>query len=140
MVDVAALAEHLRALPGVRAKADIGLVAEVLGGADWYAGPGDDGAVLPDGGGAVTIFLDGVARERNLSLAAARSEAAYVNVAAESEADHTLELFITRPGAVRVFGVDVERDRAGAGISARNVEGLAAMRERIHRSPAGDVA
>jgi selenophosphate synthetase-related protein len=53
--DLAALAGHLRALPGVRAKADIGLVADVLGGGDWYAGPGDDGAVLPDGAGAVVV-------------------------------------------------------------------------------------
>jgi selenophosphate synthetase-related protein len=53
--DLAALADHLRALPGVRAKADIGLVAEVLGGGDWYAGPGDDGAVLPDGPGHVVV-------------------------------------------------------------------------------------
>jgi selenophosphate synthetase-related protein len=37
----------------VLAKADIGLVAEVLGDGDWYAGPGDDGAVLPDGPGSV---------------------------------------------------------------------------------------
>ena len=53
--DLAALAGHLRALPGVRAKADIGLVAEVLGGGDWFAGPGDDGAVLPDGAGSVVV-------------------------------------------------------------------------------------
>ena len=53
MADLEALAERLRALPGVRAKADIGLVAEVLGDGDWYAGPGDDGAVLPDGPGSV---------------------------------------------------------------------------------------
>jgi len=53
--DLASLAGHLRALPGVRAKADIGLVADVLGGGDWYAGPGDDGAVLPDGAGAVVV-------------------------------------------------------------------------------------
>ena len=53
--DLAGLADHLRALPGVRAKADIGLVADVLGGGDWYAGPGDDGAVLPDGAGAVVV-------------------------------------------------------------------------------------
>jgi selenophosphate synthetase-related protein len=55
VTDLAALAEHLRALPGVRAKADIGLVADVLGGADRYAGPGDDGAVLPGGGGSVVV-------------------------------------------------------------------------------------
>jgi selenophosphate synthetase-related protein len=54
-LDLTALASHLRGLPGVRAKADIDLVAEVLGGGDWYAGPGDDGAVLPDGAGAVVV-------------------------------------------------------------------------------------
>jgi selenophosphate synthetase-related protein len=53
--ELAALAGRLRALPGVRAKADIGLVADVLGGGDWYAGPGDDGAVLPEGSGAVVV-------------------------------------------------------------------------------------
>jgi selenophosphate synthetase-related protein len=49
------LAQGLRRLPGVLAKADIGLVAEVLGPADWYAGPGDDGAVLPAGDGHVVV-------------------------------------------------------------------------------------
>ncbi len=55
MTDLAALAGALRQLPGVRAKADIALVAEVFGGGDWYAGPGDDGAVLPDGEGQVVV-------------------------------------------------------------------------------------
>jgi hypothetical protein len=53
--DLASLADHLRRLPGVLAKADIGLVADVLGGGDWYAGPGDDGAVLPEGSGHVVV-------------------------------------------------------------------------------------
>jgi hypothetical protein len=53
--DLASLAGHLRGLPGVLAKADIGLVADVLGGGDWYAGPGDDGAVLPEGVGHVVV-------------------------------------------------------------------------------------
>ncbi len=52
---VAELAAHLRQLPGVRAKADIGLVSEVFGEVDWYSGPGDDGAVLPAGTGAVVV-------------------------------------------------------------------------------------
>src|SRR3954470_21076566 len=55
MADLEARAERLRGLPGVRAKADIGLVAEVLGSGDWFAGPGDDGAVLPDGSGSVVV-------------------------------------------------------------------------------------
>ena len=52
LTELDALAPACARLPGVRAKADIGLVAEVLGGGDWYAGPGDDGAVLPDGDGS----------------------------------------------------------------------------------------
>lgn len=55
MSELEALAQGLRDLPGVRAKAHIGLVAEVFGGGDWYAGPGDDGAVLPPGEGSVVV-------------------------------------------------------------------------------------
>jgi selenophosphate synthetase-related protein len=55
MDDPDALAARLRELPAVRAKADIGLVADVLGDGDWFAGPGDDGAVLPDGAGHVIV-------------------------------------------------------------------------------------
>ena len=39
---VAAVLAH----PGLRAKAEIGLVGEVLGGSDWISGPGDDGAPI----------------------------------------------------------------------------------------------
>lgn len=55
MTDLEALAGAVRQSPGVLAKADIGLVAEVFGGGDWYAGPGDDGAVLPPGDGHVVV-------------------------------------------------------------------------------------
>lgn len=55
MTELDILALGLRRLPGVLAKADIGLVAEVLGPVDWYAGPGDDGAVLPPGDGQVVV-------------------------------------------------------------------------------------
>lgn len=55
MTELEALARGLRESPGVLAKADIGLVAEVFGGGDWYAGPGDDGAVLPAGEGSVVV-------------------------------------------------------------------------------------
>jgi selenophosphate synthetase-related protein len=54
-LELDALAEGLRRSPGVVAKADIGLIAEVLGAGDWYAGPGDDGAVLPPGEGHVVV-------------------------------------------------------------------------------------
>ncbi len=55
MTELEQLAAALRALPGVQSKAAIGLVAEVFGGGDWYAGPGDDGAVLPHGEGQVVV-------------------------------------------------------------------------------------
>jgi uncharacterized protein len=45
---LAGLVDAVRAHPGVAAKADIGLVAEVFGTADWLAGPGDDGAIVMD--------------------------------------------------------------------------------------------
>jgi len=48
--DPDALAEHVRRLPGVVAKSSIGVVADVFGGGDWWAGPGDDGAVVVDRG------------------------------------------------------------------------------------------
>jgi lysophospholipase L1-like esterase len=80
------------------------------------------------GGGAVTIFLDGLACQRNLSLAASRSEAAYVEVVAETAAVHSLEVTITKPGAVRVLGVDVKRDTAGVIYDALGINGARMMR------------
>ncbi|MDQ3612456.1 MAG: AIR synthase related protein [Actinomycetota bacterium] len=55
MTELETLAQELRDLPGVRSKAHIALVAEVFGGGDWFAGPGDDGAVLPPGEGSVVV-------------------------------------------------------------------------------------
>jgi selenophosphate synthetase-related protein len=52
LIDVAELARQLADNPALRAKADIALVGDVLGGRDWLGGPGDDGAVVPIGDGA----------------------------------------------------------------------------------------
>jgi uncharacterized protein len=51
--ELESLAARLRAHPGLRAKADIGLVSEVVGRPGWVAGPGDDGAVIDLGSEAV---------------------------------------------------------------------------------------
>ncbi len=50
-----ALAERIRALPGVRGKAAIGAVAEVFGPTDFRADPGDDGAVVEDEGRQLVV-------------------------------------------------------------------------------------
>jgi len=54
-VDLVALADRLRDLPGVRGKSAIGVVADVFGGGDWWAGPGDDGAVVEDDGRTLVV-------------------------------------------------------------------------------------
>lgn len=61
--DVSALATTLRDNPALRAKSEIALVGEVLGGSDWVRGPGDDGAVVPLGpaGAAVDAIACGEA-------------------------------------------------------------------------------
>ncbi len=52
-VSLAELVASVLANPALAAKAEIGLVGEVLGGTDWLTGPGDDGAVLQMGGTGV---------------------------------------------------------------------------------------
>ena len=50
---LAELVESVLTNPSLRAKAEIALVGEVLGGTDWRSGPGDDGAVLTVGSSTV---------------------------------------------------------------------------------------
>jgi selenophosphate synthetase-related protein len=49
------IATAVRSLPGLRAKAPIALVADVLGDSDWAAGPGDDGATVASGDETVIV-------------------------------------------------------------------------------------
>ena len=53
--DIGALIEAVRAHPGVRGKAEIGLVREVFGDSDWQTRPGDDGAVVMNEGTALVV-------------------------------------------------------------------------------------
>ncbi|MBV9792633.1 MAG: hypothetical protein JO016_01730 [Actinobacteria bacterium] len=53
--ELEALARRIRELPGVLSKRAIGTVADVLGGGDWWAGPGDDGAVVEDDGRQLVV-------------------------------------------------------------------------------------
>jgi selenophosphate synthetase-related protein len=53
------IAAAVRVLPGLRAKAPLALVADVLGESDWAGGPGDDGATVT--AGAETVVVGGEA-------------------------------------------------------------------------------
>ncbi|MDN5750754.1 MAG: AIR synthase related protein [Pseudonocardia sp.] len=55
------LVATIRAHPGLRGKAAIGLVSAVLGSSDWLGGPGDDGAVLAGDPGAASVVACGEA-------------------------------------------------------------------------------
>src|SRR5260221_2462212 len=48
--DLPGLIERIRTSPGVRAKSAIGMVSDIFQSTDWLTGPGDDGAVVRDGG------------------------------------------------------------------------------------------
>lgn len=49
------IVQAVRGHPGLRNKAPIAVVADVLGGTDWREGPGDDGAVVTDGDATLVV-------------------------------------------------------------------------------------
>src|SRR5260370_7813121 len=53
--DLPGLIERIRTSPGVRGKSAIGMVSEIFQSTDWLAGPGDDGAVVRDGGLSLVV-------------------------------------------------------------------------------------
>jgi selenophosphate synthetase-related protein len=53
--DLPALIETLRTHPAIAAKAEIGLVSAIFQSTDWFAGPGDDGAVVADRDKALVV-------------------------------------------------------------------------------------
>jgi uncharacterized protein len=53
--DLHCLIERIRTSPGVRGKSAIGMVSEIFQSTDWLAGPGDDGAVVHDGGLSLVV-------------------------------------------------------------------------------------
>jgi selenophosphate synthetase-related protein len=61
VTDVDAVASAVRAHPGLRNKAPIGLVTEVFGTSDWLTGPGDDGAAIHEAGVDGSLVVGGEA-------------------------------------------------------------------------------
>src|SRR5919199_5024511 len=60
-LDLEAIASRLRAHSGLRNKAPIAMVSDILGPSDWLLGPGDDGAVVPAPDGPLIVGGEAIA-------------------------------------------------------------------------------
>ena len=80
------------------------------------------------GGGAVDVLLDGQMYGGRVSLASERAAAAYIEVTAQGESFHTVELRTISSGAVRVLGFVVERGGVGVIYDAFGINGARAAR------------
>lgn len=79
----------------------------------------------PDGG-AIDVRLDGTLIHERARLASSRFEPVYLEVEAESFGLHTIEIKISAPGPVRLFGIASESDIAGVSYDALGMNGARA--------------
>jgi lysophospholipase L1-like esterase len=82
------------------------------------------------GGGAVDVLLDGVVRKPHVSLVSRTNESGYIEIVADIGSVHTLEIRTTSAGLTRIFGIAVERNRAGVVYDALGINGARASRPR----------
>lgn len=80
------------------------------------------------GGGVIDVLLDGIERTRNVSLASRATEPAYIEIATKVSSVHRLEIRTKAPGLTRVFGIAIERNRAGVVYDALGINGARASR------------
>jgi lysophospholipase L1-like esterase len=76
-------------------------------------------------GGAIDILLDGQIYER-ISLQSKTAEPYYVEVEAEEEGTHTIEIRTVTQGAVKVFGLAIKTDNAGVVYDGLGINGARA--------------
>jgi lysophospholipase L1-like esterase len=80
------------------------------------------------GGGALSVFIDGVQTKRNVSLDSRTIEFACIEAVAEIGSVHTLEIRTTSAGRARIFGIAIERNNAGVTYDALGINGARASR------------
>jgi lysophospholipase L1-like esterase len=80
------------------------------------------------GGGVIDVILDGVMRKRNFSLASLSSEFAYIEIVADSDSVHTIEIRTASTGRTRLFGLVIERNSTGVVYDALGINGTRASR------------
>jgi lysophospholipase L1-like esterase len=80
------------------------------------------------GGDALDVWLDGKLYARDVQLAAARTETAYVPIEVAGDSPHTVALCLTKKGDVRLLGIATERDTAGVVYDPLGINGARAGR------------
>ncbi|MEW6209008.1 MAG: GDSL-type esterase/lipase family protein [Acidobacteriota bacterium] len=78
------------------------------------------------GGGSIDVLLDGALIHQNARLALDHYKPFYLEVEAESDGAHTIEIKISASGRVRLFGIAAESDSAGVGYDALGINGARA--------------
>jgi lysophospholipase L1-like esterase len=81
----------------------------------------------PDGG-VIDVVLDGEVVYPKVSLNSKEAQAFYLTVDAKTNGSHLLEIRTTRSGAVKIFGIAVEQNRAGIVYDVLGINGA-----RIYR-------
>ncbi len=80
------------------------------------------------GGGALEVILDGQMYCRRVSLVSEVAAPGYIDITAENDGPHSVEIRTLSVGAVRVLGVVVERASAGVVYDALGINGARANR------------
>jgi lysophospholipase L1-like esterase len=78
------------------------------------------------GGGTIDVWLDGALIHQGARLASAHYEPAYLEIGAERDGAHTIEIKISASGHVRLFGIAAESDAAGVIYDALGINGARA--------------
>jgi lysophospholipase L1-like esterase len=81
----------------------------------------------PDGG-VIDVLLDGEVIYPKVSLSSKEAQAFYLTIDAKTDGSHLLEIRTTRSGAVKIFGIAVEQNRAGIVYDVLGINGA-----RIYR-------
>jgi lysophospholipase L1-like esterase len=78
------------------------------------------------GGGSIDVMLDGALIHQNARTASDHYEPFYLEVEADYDDAHTIEIKISAAGHVRLFGIAAESDTAGVSYDALGINGARA--------------
>ena len=85
-------------------------------------------------GGAIDILLDGSDLFSNYSLESTATQADFIEVGADTDSLHTIEIRTATSGRVRIFGIAAERSSPGIIYDALGINGARANRPALWNS------